>query len=127
MLYVLKSIDGKIFEGGNLQNSKWALIPNNFIISEIEYKFRGRKIFLKGYSAYNHIIVRAKAINSNYDSISEILLCAKKGEKVLRITFDLIKNKIKEDCIDFGKEYMNRPHMGWKRGIISNKCKRIIL
>lgn len=121
-LYKIIFLDGSSFEGGNLKDSKWNLIPNKPIQ---KIKYFPMKIILENYEQYNHLIEHATILNNNQQFISKIILMAKKEDNVLIINFDILNNKINYTTEKFGEEYNKKPTSGWKVGIQSKKSKII--
>ena len=124
-MYKITFIDNKTFEGGNITNSKWNLMPLKPIKS-LEYHLMGQKILLQGYEAYNHLIERTVMLGRG-ERINKLILMAKKEENILKLIFNFTKNKFKYDVAEFGKEYRGQSTTGWKEGIIGDKPRCQIL
>lgn len=115
-MYKIIFRDGETYWGGNPENSNWGNIPNK-PISELHYDYLGKKIYLKNYESYNHLIKHAFRIDNQKQFITEIIIMALEKNMVKRIIFDLINRKILVDNVPVNREYNNKPISGWKIGL----------
>ena len=118
-MYNIVFEDGYIFDGGTPENSNWNCCMPNTPISELHYDYLNKKIILKGYEAYNHLVKYAYVISSQQQVITAIIIMAKKEGMVDRFIYDLIKNELIVDKLPYGQEYNNKPTSGWKVGVIN--------
>jgi len=118
-MYKIIFEDKTEFMGGDPENSQWNDIPNK-PITELQYSFGGKTIYLKNYEAYNHQLKLGFLPFNNQKTIilSIIIMVLEKGN-VGRIIFDFPNKRIIKDIVPFGKEYNNRPASGWKAGLIN--------
>lgn len=117
-MYLVYLEDNSVFDCGTLHNSKWNEIPDK-PITKLVYFIGGRKITLENYEQYNHLLERTKILNKEgLERITKVILLGKKGNKIDRIIFNLIENKIKPEEVDWRKEYYDSPTTGWKNGTV---------
>jgi len=114
-LYIVIFEDNTRFIGGDLQNSKWSLMPDK-PIKEIIYRFFSTKISFSNYEAYNHLVEHAY-INFNSKQITKSILLTKNNNTVIRLVVDYIAQTYYIDSVQFGKEYYQAATKGWKRGL----------
>jgi len=127
-MYKVYFLDGTIFIGGEINDSKWNMMPHAKPIVKLEYQLAKHKVLLKGYDGYNHIIERVVGLNfKGKERISKLILMVKKDRDVMSLIFDMIKNKVYHHLSTFGKEYNNKPVTGWKIGIKNGKPKSQII
>lgn len=119
-MYKIIFNDNSTFVGGEPDNSKWNSMPNK-PIKELHYDLLGKKIVLKNYEAYNHLIKSAFILSSQQQVIVAIIIMVKINTSVKKFIFDLIENKLFLDDVIFGMEYNNKPTSGWKVGLSNSK------
>jgi len=124
-MYKITFIDSSIYIGGSVKDSKWNFMPLKPIKS-LEYHIGKQRILLSGYEKYNHLVEHTIMLGIG-QRINRLILMAKKEENVLKIIFDFVKNKIKYDAADFGREYRGQSTTGWKEGIMGEKPQCQIL
>lgn len=124
-MYKITYLDGTTFIGGEPNDSKWDLMPNKPII-KLEYKLFKHQIIFENYDAYNHVVERFVMLRGGLAGICKVILMAKKGSRVLEITYNFRKGKVTQEICEFGKEYRGKPHSGWKPGIIGKPKINII-
>ena len=117
MLYQIKFEDGSIFQGGNLENSKWNEMPDKPIES-VEYYLLTNKVVLENYEAYNHLVERVSLMDGRM-FISKVILLGKSQNKVLSVVFDFMKEKVYGLNSEFGYEYNGKAVSGWKAGVLN--------
>jgi hypothetical protein len=115
-MYEIEFIDGEFWGGGLPENSRWNSIPKK-PIKQIKYYLLNQPIVLNNYDAYNHLVEKISTFDGR-QSITEVILMGKKGNRVDIIIFDLQKKQIYKQTKEFGKEYYGKPTSGWKLGII---------
>jgi len=116
-MYYLNFGKGIEFAGGEPNNSRWNEIPTKQI-TELNYNMFGKKITMRDFESYNHIVERAKMINKKFaDTITAVYLMGKYKSQVYVIKFDLIQNTIKDYISEFGHEYNGGTTTGWKEGL----------
>jgi len=120
--------NGEVFKSENIYDSKWNEMPD-YPIKSIEYKITGhtRSVILSGYDSYNHIVEHFTVMNNMMAGVSKIVLMAKKDNKVNRIIFDFLKRYVKEDVVEYGKEYNEKSVTGWKNGMVGQTPKKEII
>lgn len=114
-MYNILFSDQSTFQGGTLKNSRWTWIPDK-PISEWTYTLFEKPIVLKGYEAYNHLLEKVNVFGS--EKVLKVILMGKKGNNVDCIEIDLQNSKISKTVKEFGSEYLNKPTLGWKIGVI---------
>jgi hypothetical protein len=78
----------------------------------------GKRITMRDFESYNHIVERAKMINKkSADTITAVYLMGKYKSQVYVIKFDLIHNLISNKIEEFGHEYNGGATTGWKEGL----------
>jgi len=107
--------DEIVFYGGDLNDSKWNRIPD-LPIKKIEYNLFTKTIIMQGFEQYNHLIEHVSILNKT-NMITKTFLLGLNRDRIDRITFDIVKNKIVHDTIDIS-EYNKTS--GWKTGVTSN-------
>lgn len=126
-MYKITFTDLIIFSGGNLQDSKWNEVPDDKKIAKLEYFTGDKTLVLENYEAYNHVVERVVFLQNGKSVVGKVILMAKKGQDVLKITYDFKKRKASSDLAIFGKEYRGRPHKGWKKGFVGGKSRTYII
>jgi hypothetical protein len=121
-MYSLEFVDGSIFVGGNPDNSKWGNIPNK-LIKELQYDYLGKEITLTNFEAYNHLVKYTYMLATQEQVMTGVIIMVKEFDIVTRFCYDLIKNELIVDKIEYGKEYNNKPASGWRAGLMGEKTK----
>lgn len=93
-------------------DSTWNKIPTKDIV-KFEYQLGNILVTMQGYESYNHIVKKGLGINNSLKGIFEVILLGKNKDKVQRIIFDFIHQRVKQDIVNFGEEYNNKSHPGW--------------
>ena len=123
-MYKVYFEDNTIFEGGNITDSKWNLMPSKPII-KIEYDLLNlnHTIVIEGYDSYNHIIEKGYGLfgNAMKNQILQIILMGKVQNKVHNVIFNFLTKEVTQTITEFGKEFRNKPTLGWKTGKITNQ------
>lgn len=122
MSYKVTFLDKTTFLGGEPNDSKWNFVANKSIV-KLEYKLGKHQIIFKNFDGYNHVVERFQIMGSKpgQSGICRLLLMAKKGNKVLKLIYNFMKGKVTQERCIFGQEYRNKPHSGWKKGILTSK------
>jgi hypothetical protein len=138
-MYTVHFCDGTSFLGGNPQDSKWDLIPNDKPIQSIEYSLSPFLIYkFQNYELYAHLVERIKGINTKFQQISKVIIMGKNKNKVDQIMLD--KNGgIFKLTVKTGEEYSptiklnehkkfngwdnGKPIGGWKLGFLGEVPK----
>jgi len=113
------------FLGGKPTHSLWNQINDNKAIKKIEYYIGNKGYILSGFEKYNHI-VKHGIQSVGWNGIIFVSIMGLYKRKVYQVIFDVLKKKIYKNVRDFGKEYNNKAHTGWKQGIISNQKPTIL-
>jgi len=119
-MYIVYFNDNTIFNGGNVKETKWNLIPNK-PIKKIECSIGGKTIVLENYESYNLFNEKQLILNRGFHGISKFYIMGKKDNNVIRIIFNFIKQKCLYDAKEFGKEWYGKPTRGWKEGLPNQK------
>lgn len=117
-MYKITFVDGTTFEGGEFYDSHWNDIDDK-PIKNIDYRIQGHKIYISGYTEYNHVVERVFLPQYGIDRPHLIKLMVRKGDEVLIIAYNLINNRFRGDIKVYGKEYRGKPHTGWKLGFVT--------
>jgi len=117
-MYIITYEDDTKFMGGNPENSKWNEIEDKPIKS-IEYTLN-KTFTLSNFEQYNHIVKKGLFFSPNSKDIIFVEIMGLYKNKVYKIVFDFLKKQIRKEICEWGKEYNNKSHSGWKKGIISN-------
>jgi hypothetical protein len=115
-MYKVYFIDGTEFQGGEPQDSKWNEIPDK-PIQKLEYQLVKIPVILENFEAYNHIVEKVQFVNKAGNKITKLILMAKKRDKVYQLIYDFEKGKAFKAQTLWGKEYLNNPVTGWKKGV----------
>ena len=118
-MYKIIFEDYTIFEGNSFEGS-WNKIPDK-LIKRIEYKISDKTLILEGFEQYNHIVKLGFGLFRSIAGVLAIYLLGKDGDKVYRRILSFTSNKMIDDVVRWGEEYNKQPHIGWKKGIISNQ------
>lgn len=117
-MYKIIFEDDSNFEGNSFEGS-WNKIPDKKI-KKIEYKIGNKTLIFEGFEQYNHVVKLGFGINNNkIAGVLAIYLLGKNRNKVHRRILNFVENKLEKNIVKWGKEYNNKPHVGWKKGLIS--------
>lgn len=100
--YQLTFVDGTIFKGNSLDGS-WKTVPNK-PIKEFLYFFGTKKILLKDYKSYNHLIEKVNILGKEA-AISMVLLIGRKETESDLIIIDFKNGKLFKEVVEMGNEY----------------------
>lgn len=127
MHYQIIYSDFSSFTANALEN-KWQLIPNKPII-KWEFKLAKHQIIFENYEAYNLVVEKFQIMGSQPGQcgVFGIILMAKKGQQVLRINYNVLKGKVTQEIVLWGKEYRGRAHKYWKMGVVGKKASYKII
>ena len=114
-MYKITFEDNTVFYGGQPQNSKWNEIPDKKII-QIDYQLGNKRIIMKDYDGYNHIVKHAQIFNHG-QCIYQIILMGKENDKVTKIVFDIKKHTVVREYSVLGREINGALSTGWKKGV----------
>jgi len=112
-MYRITYTDNTYFLGGSPENSKWSEI--NKPIQKIEYVLGTHMLVLEGYEKYNHLVEFGATLGQG-NQLLKIILMGLKGNRVLKIIFDMKKHTIQRQYVKLGSEYNGAITFGWKEG-----------
>lgn len=123
MKHIITFEDGEIFEEDALQGT-WNEMPNKQI-QKWEYQLdEKRNVVFENFEAYNHILKHGMAINHPLKGLIAVYLVGRYENKIRRVILDVRTNKVKSDIVEIGKEYNEKAHPGWKKGV-ENKTPQL--
>jgi len=109
----------KTIKGQIIKTDDW--FSFNETIKEMSIQINEKEwIILEGFEAYLRIKEEFQGVNTAIKGQSKIILLGKKGNKVAKITLDLIHSKISQEIVPFDKAYQNKPLNPslWKKGLL---------
>ena len=119
-MYKVYFIDNSVFYGGNIDKTKWNLIPKK-PIKKIECTISGKTIVLENYESYNLFNEKGLFINRGFGAITKLVIMGKKDNNVIRVIYNFMKKKCAYDGKEFGKEWRGKSTIGWKEGLPNQK------
>jgi hypothetical protein len=115
-MYIITFFDGKIFKGGDLQDTKWKEVPDYPILNIVMPVF-GKIIRLENYEMYFFALNKVNLPFNRGCIFRKILLMGRTKNKSHIAIVDLIKKRINIEIVDADKEWNERPISGWKQGL----------
>lgn len=112
--YEITFVDGKKFKGNSLDGS-WKNVPNK-PIKELLYFFGTKKLLLKGYKQYNHLVEKVNVLGKKV-AVSQILLIGRKEKESDLLIIDFTNKRIFKEVVEIGEEYQVPVTTGWRNGI----------
>lgn len=105
---------------GKSTDGSWNNIPDKNIL-RMEYSYTmTRKLILKGYKEYNHLVEKIAIIGSKQEVISKIIICGRTNVNTDVFTIDLKTRVITHKRVDIGQEYNGQILRGWKNGVLND-------
>lgn len=112
--FKVKFTDNTFFKGQTFKGD-WNHVPSKTIDSLL-YSIGSKKLFLKGYSEYNHLIENIAIIGSNNTAISKILIMARKDKVTDIFEINFKRQRVLKYETAYGQEYQNQILRGWHSG-----------
>ena len=109
----------KTLKGMTIKTDDW--FSFNETIKEMSIQINEKEwIILEGFEAYLRIKEEFQGVNTAIKGQSKIILFGKKGNKVAKITLDLIHSEKSQEIVPFDKAYQNKPLNPslWKKGLL---------
>lgn len=109
-----KTIKGQIIKTDDWFSFDETITEMSIQINENEY------LVLEGFEAYLRLIEEFKGVNTFIKGKSKVILFGKKGNKVAKITLDLIHSKTSQEIVPIETAYQNKPLNPslWKKGLL---------
>lgn len=99
---------------GNFDDQMWNRIPQGERILQIDYKLFNKRVVVKNYRVYNHIVQRSLSLTGEQSIKSVQLLCGKEQSLKVFVWDFKTREFYIQDCA-VGNEF--NKFTGWKMGI----------
>jgi hypothetical protein len=105
--------------GKIIKTDDWLSFDEQIVEMSIQVNEK-ESIVLEGFEAYLRIKEEVKGVNSSINGTVAIILFGKYGDKVAKVTLDLIHSKISQEVVPITKAYQNKPLNPslWKKGLL---------
>ena len=112
----LTNIEGKTQKVTDWKSYTGTVMSMSFQIN------KSQKIVMKGFSEYLRMREELGGVFHNIRGTGAIILLGRAGNKVIKVTIDLLHNKVTQEEKDYSRAYNNKPlnSIYWKKGVLCN-------